>query len=1167
MKQIYFSTFLFFLLLSQAAFSQIDTEFWFAAPNVISSHGNSPVYLRLASFDDTARITLDMPANSSFKTRTLTLLPNSASSIELTAYLGAIQTAPADAILNNALHILASSRVAAYYDIANGFNAEIFTLKGRNALGTEFYTPFQSDYRNGTDLFKNPSPESSFDILATEDNTEVTIKPSNDIVGHNAGVPFKIVLNRGQAYSACAVSVAGSGHLMGSHITSNRPIAVSIKDDSVTPGSCYDLIGDQMVPVNLVGTEYIAVKGFLDSNVGDHLYILATQNNTDIFFDGSPTPVATLEAGKQFSSRLSAASKYIKSSQPVYVYHVSGFGCELGSAILPQIVCTGSTDMAFTRASNEYFGLILLTEKGNEGKFKLDNDSTSIRPTSFSEVAGTNGKWVAVSLDLSKLVQVGASTRISNSGGSFNLGIINGGSATAGKYGYFSDFSSLNIGNDRIVCQGDTIKLDAGKRAKSYLWSTGETTQTIKVNKTGSYSVAVDRNNCLLKDTMMLKVNPKPNVELGRDTNICTGSTIKLDAGKGYFKYLWQNQSTQQTFATDTSGKYWARVVDYNNCVNTDTILVTRREYPVFTLKDTVFCGTGQGLMEVKMDQKGTGWWSTPSAQGLNIAQARSLQTSMSSSKDTSYQVFFVGTSEFGCSVKDSLKLGFYPVPTSSFSMDSSKCYGDNVDITYTGNASPLARYDWNFANCVVLRGEKQGPYSVALGAVHEDKVLVLKVTENGCTSDSTLKVLKVSPSFTMGSDTTAGCVPLTIKFSASSNKNGVSYQWNFGDSERSTEQNPVHLFRSAKKYPVSLLITAPNGCQNASAVADMITVHQIPTPDFSLDSLTCYADTIELAYRGNASPLADYQWTLSDIDTISGTGQGPLLLDISRSAQLTLGLRVKENGCQGEARQVKLKRFPHLKIAADVDFGCQPLLVHFSEQSQEPGMVYEWNFGDASNNTATGKSVSHLYAGHGSFALGLTITSPQSCVKTSNIVGKTSVYKKPVAYFTLTPKEAMIDNPSITFENLSQSASGYDWSFGDSAHSSEKDPKHSYNELGNFNVRLIAITENQCRDTAFNKVSIGSFFPPTAFAPNSNIEKNRTFLPVGAGIELQDFRLLVYNRWGNKVFESKDTNKGWDGRINGSDEAASGAYVWTVNYINIQGNEKKYSGTVLLIR
>ncbi len=131
-----------------------------------------------------------------------------------------------------------TSNISAYYEMqgkpgASYFNPEIFALKGNISKGKAFMIPGQTRFANGSAY--TPLPRNGFVITATEDNTLVEIIPSKDAVGHNAGVKFGITLNKGQTYAVTAQNLDGPNHLVGSTVTSNKLITITVYDDSIGP--------------------------------------------------------------------------------------------------------------------------------------------------------------------------------------------------------------------------------------------------------------------------------------------------------------------------------------------------------------------------------------------------------------------------------------------------------------------------------------------------------------------------------------------------------------------------------------------------------------------------------------------------------------------------------------------------------------------------------------------------------------------------------------------------------------------------------------------------------------------------------------------------------------------------------------------------------------------
>ena len=189
-----------------------------------------------------------------------------------------------------------------------------------------------------------------------------------------ANVAFTITLNKGQTYSAMAVGTNGVDHLSGTLITSDKAIAVTIKDDSILQTSGLDLAGDQLVPVDLVGTTYIVTKGFLNApnaNTGDRAVICATEDNTTVTIGG--VLKTTINAGQTYNYQVTLASEYIEMSHPAYVFHLSGFGDEIGGALLPPIVCTGSRSVSVFRDTDEPFYINILVQNGGQGDFTCND--------------------------------------------------------------------------------------------------------------------------------------------------------------------------------------------------------------------------------------------------------------------------------------------------------------------------------------------------------------------------------------------------------------------------------------------------------------------------------------------------------------------------------------------------------------------------------------------------------------------------------------------------------------------------------------------------------------------------------------------------------------------------------------------------------------------------
>jgi len=465
---------------------------WFVAPEVDQLHGDAPIFLRITTYTEAITATLSMPARPTFTPIVVNIPAGEFHSMDLTPYKALIESSPFNAVLNTGLLLEVTGVATAYYEVASTVNPGIFNLKGDVALGRHFFIPAQTAFVNNTSL----PGRSGFVVVATEDNTEVTITPKNDMVGHPlpAGA-FIIMLDRGETYSALAIGLNPSDRLNGSEVTSTKPVAVTIFDDNVFVPGHWDLCGDQIVPIEHIGTEYIAVKGNGGSN--ERIYVLATQNSTQVYIDGGSTPVATINRGEQYSRSFTGVSHYITTSKPTYVMHMAGIGGELGHSQMPPIGCSGVSEMGFVRTSSGQFGLMILVPTGSEDDFIINGNPSLISASSFTVVPGTGGQWKSYYANLG--LPVGQNF-VENTTSNFHMAILNNlGASTV--YGYYTRFglSQPNLGPDQIACNRDLLPMNLQTRitADEFLWSNGSTGSELTVTEPGTYWVRSRAGGCI----------------------------------------------------------------------------------------------------------------------------------------------------------------------------------------------------------------------------------------------------------------------------------------------------------------------------------------------------------------------------------------------------------------------------------------------------------------------------------------------------------------------------------------------------------------------------------------------------------------------------------------------------------------------------------------------
>ena len=175
-----------------------------------------------------------------------------------------------------------------------------------------------------------------------------------------------------------------------------------------------------------------------------------------------------------------------------------------------------------------------------------------------------------------------------------------------------------------------------------------------------------------------------------------------------------------------------------------------------------------------------------------------------------------------------------------------------------------------------------------------------------------------------------------------------------------------------------------------------------------------------------------------------------------------------------------------------------------------------------------------------------------QGCATKITMDNPICVYPNPTAAFTASTYEITSYSSDVRFINNSKNASSYNWSFGDvMGNSNQVNPTYTYNQddVMNYTVVLIAKNEYGCADTTKAIIKMKEeiiFFVPNTFTPDGD-EFNNTFKPTFAdGFDAFSYEMLVFNRWGEIIFETHNTEIGWDGTYKGK-ICQDGTYVWKI--------------------
>jgi gliding motility-associated-like protein len=208
-----------------------------------------------------------------------------------------------------------------------------------------------------------------------------------------------------------------------------------------------------------------------------------------------------------------------------------------------------------------------------------------------------------------------------------------------------------------------------------------------------------------------------------------------------------------------------------------------------------------------------------------------------------------------------------------------------------------------------------------------------------------------------------------------------------------------------------------------------------------------------------------------------------------------------------------------------------------------------------------------------GSYSVQLVVTSPQGCVDSVTYTNYLNVYPQPVANFSYSPNPVLVFSTEVQLTNYSSNGDSYSWIIeqGTPAVSQQKHVVTAFPDgvTGTYNVTLITTSEFGCMDTMTKPISVLPeviLYAPNTFTPDGD-EYNQDWGVFIEGIDIYSFELLIFNRWGETIWESYDPNVKWDGTYKGQ-PVQQGTYNWIIRAKDaINDGKYEFNGAINLIR
>ncbi len=735
-------------------------------------------------------------------------------------------------------------------------------------------------------------------------------------------------------------------------------------------------------------------------------------------------------------------------------------------------------------------------------------------------------------------------------------------------------------------CVPLNVQFTATGNAPSVTWNFDDGTTSNQQNPmhlftdTGTYRVMLvgtDSNSCNINDTAFLDVWVRddsivadflPGLDIDCYTNSVTMSTVSYPSAT----YRW-NMGDGSTYTTDTVSHVYTSPGNYNislivsdttRCSLADTFSsrVTIPDFVHAAFSPSSNRGCIPLTVNFNVPSVTTATYNWDFGDGSTGWLANTTHTYITT--DT-FPVRLIVIDSASCNVADTAYttiITIDSVANAGFIFTRTFYSCDSVQVTawspYIGEDSEL----WDFgdgsppstSDTIYHVYNTAGTFTITHYLT--DSRMICKPVD---TARIAFSLLPLNVSITIPD--TGGCIPFTAEFIGNSVLLSTDFTWYFGDGTNAVGDTVSYTYTQTGTYDIVVLATDTNACVGAdSAFAQVVAIDDSVHADFDITVLNDCDSNLVVDLQNTSTNALEYFWNFDD-GTTSALQNENHSYHIPGTYFITLIVQ-DTNRCHPlDTISKPVTLLPNLFVDFTVANVCAGTPVQFNNLSN-PNAQFIWHFDDG--GTSALYSPQHLYIGNRSHTTQLIIIDTTTCNVTDSVSHDVIVYPQPVANFTTTGDTFKFELP-VQFYNRSFAYENLLWTFGDGESTDEENPIHIYESIYNKDVCLRAYNE-VCADTICKSIYIsfnGLIGVPNAFSPNGD-GINDVVKVEGRGIVKLQFR--IYNRWGEKVFETDDKNIGWDGIYKGVLQEME-VYTYAVEATLINGETVPLKGNITLLR
>jgi len=712
----------------------------------------------------------------------------------------------------------------------------------------------------------------------------------------------------------------------------------------------------------------------------------------------------------------------------------------------------------------------------------------------------------------------------------------------------------------------------------------------------GIYNVnltVTSSGNCTGDTTIALNFNIKPALNYPALNNVCinAGGTVNVATAivtngvSGSGVYIGPGTTAAGIFTPTVAGvgnhTIWYKFTTPNGCADSisQTILVKAKPvvsytYPTGGCLPTNGLAQFNGTAVLSDGQIVSNWawnFNDPNANAGNPNTSNAQNPTHNFTANGIYNVNLTVTSSGNCTGDTTIALNFNIKPALNYPALAPVCQNVPGTIsvataTVTNGASGTGVY-------IGAGTTAAGQFSPSAAGAGTHTIWYKFTTPNGC-ADSVSQTITVNPKPTAQFTATPSvCLGSAVTFtdgSSISSGNISQWQWNFGNSTTANyaNGNPFSVnYATADTFIAKLVTMSALGCTSDTASRTII-VHPIPVANFSTSNSVCMPGgavvfTNQSTLTGNNNSMT-YVWNFGDASAPNTNTSPSHIYAASNNYTITLTATSVAGGCSHQVSKPFNAFFekPVAAFAADPDTLCQGKPTVFDDLSTDPAgsaiTGWSWNFADGSA-PATVQSPVKTYTQPGNYVVTLRVTNAAGCI--SDIAnGRVVVYLQPVVdagpSFTVPQGTLVTFNPVVNDPSLN-----FVWSPATGL-SSATVLKPSLTAIFDQTYTLRATGQGGCTASDFLIVKVLKGLDiPNAFSPNGDGTNDRW--EIGNLADYTDCEVQVFNRYGQRIYQSRGYTKPWDGTVNGTPMPV-GVYYYV---IDLKNGLQKLNGSVTIVR